>query len=204
MQYSPYIWSTTVETICIWENRWFSPVFLQRRTGVVRLAHTDCLWEKQERKRNQFMVCVWSPNYRSMGCAASRTPVGENRTRRFPPSMKNSWHQSAYCMWNPSPTAARTHFWRREGDVHKLQAFSRWRVHACIGFQRSGQICTLQKHYWQDVLHASALTLLQRSFITRWVLGSGYVVLGCTCAGGDAVVLHVQWAVVLGRACTDL
>ncbi len=73
------------------------------RAGAVRLAHTDCLGEKRdEEKTTHALLSSLSMHAaqisscfrfgllitRSMGCAASRAPGGETRTRRFPPSMK--------------------------------------------------------------------------------------------------------------------
>ncbi len=127
--------------VCLWEAR----------AGAVRLAHTDCLGEKRdEEKTTHALLSSLSMHAaqisscfrfgllitRSMGCAASRAPGGETRTRRYPPSMKP---RGLLCEPRVRPQPTHT----SEGDVHTLQAFSRCRVHALV--QRSGQICTLQR-----------------------------------------------------------
>ncbi len=166
----------------------------------MRLAHTDCLGEKRdEEKTTHALLSSLSMHAaqisscfrfgllitRSMGCAASRAPGGETRTRRFPPSMKP---RRLLCCVNPESDRSPTH--TSEGRCAHTAGFLSL-PSACVGFQRSGR----SARFRDSVLHASALTLLQRSCTTCCILGSGYAVR----AGGEqSCCVTESSSVVLG------
>lgn len=121
-----------------------------------------------------------------MGCVASRTPVGENRTLRFPLSMKSRRERLT------SERVSET--WARLQPTHTSDG-ERERCAQTAGFflpssarECMDAACTSWSQCLDDqaglrrvctLLHASALNLHQCSFITWWILGSGYIREAC-------------------------